>query len=207
MLTWMAGKLFVIIGFLWPRSYRFHIRLLGKLLAGSGTCWIRQGHFLTVLSDACWKGQAACLLRSSNVHAYIIICYYSRLCKIPQLGSFLDCFLVCWDIDSCNWMLDQHSLEKFTRACPTRPRRIRLAVHFACCVTSTWSRCIVVPLLRFLQRRRNSCPSSQSPPMLVSMNVSSQILNRFSREYRKLGNIMEYWFLASQKGKLMISTS
>ena len=88
-------------------------------------------------------------------------------------GVFLGCVRVSWDLlpyaDSWSWILDQLSDEKSTRDCPKRPRRIRLAVHFACCVTRTSSKCRVAPLLRFLQRRRNSCPSSQSPPMLVRM--------------------------------------
>ena len=74
-------------------------------------------------------------------------------------GVFLGCTLACWDlllyVDSLSWMLDQLAVEKSTRDCPKRPRRIRLAVHFACCVTRTSSKCAVAPLLRFLQRRRN----------------------------------------------------
>ena len=71
----VAGKLFEIIGFLWPRSYRFRIRPLEKLLASSGTCWKRQGNFL-ISCGACWKGQAACLLRSFCMHAYIFLSFF-----------------------------------------------------------------------------------------------------------------------------------
>ena len=50
-------------------------------------------------------------------------------------GVFLGSVLFCSDAlpvaDSFNWMLDQLSVEKSTRACPKRPLRTRLAVHFA----------------------------------------------------------------------------
>lgn len=46
---------------------------------------------------------------------------------------------------------------------------MRLAVHFACCVTRTSSKRRAALVLRFLQRRRKSWPSWQRPPMLVKM--------------------------------------
>ena len=53
---------------------------------------------------------------------------------------------------------------------PKRALRNRLAIHFACCVTSTSIRCFVLSGLRFRHRRRNSWPSSQRPPILVRIN-------------------------------------
>ena len=88
-------------------------------------------------------------------------------------GVFFGWVLVCWDAksfaDSFNWMLDLLSVEKSTRDCPKRPRRNRLAVHFACCVTKTSSMCRVAALLRSLQSLKKSWPSSQRPPVLVRM--------------------------------------
>ena len=53
---------------------------------------------------------------------------------------------------------------------PKSDLRILPAIHFECWVTSTSMRCFVFSGLRFLHTRKNSWPSSQSPPMLVKMN-------------------------------------
>ena len=74
------------------------------------------------------------------------------------------------ETSACNLMLDQLGPEKSTRDCPKSPRRMRRAVHLACCVASTSSKRRVPLLLRFLQRRKKSCPSLQRPPMLVKIN-------------------------------------
>ena len=53
------------------------------------------------------------------------------------------------------------------------PKRLllkRLATHRECCVASTSMRCFVFSGLRFRHTRKKSCPSSQSPPILVKMN-------------------------------------
>lgn len=67
-------------------------------------------------------------------------------------------------------MQDQLGVEKSTSDCPKSARRIRLAVHFACCVTRTSSKRRVALLFRFLQRSKTKHGwSRQRPPMLVKM--------------------------------------
>ena len=67
----------------------------------------------------------------------------------------------------CLWSQDSTAVEV---ACPKSDLRIRLATQRECCVTSTSMRCLVFSGLRLRQTRRNSCPSSHNPPMLVKMN-------------------------------------
>ena len=73
----------------------------------------------------------------------------------------------CAEICCCSWSQDSTAEEV---ACPKRALLIRLATQRECCVTSTSMRCFVFSGLRFLHTRKNSWPSSQSPPMLVKMN-------------------------------------
>ena len=53
---------------------------------------------------------------------------------------------------------------------PKSALRILPAIHFECWVASTSTRCFVFSGLRFRHTRKNSWPSSQSPPMLVKIN-------------------------------------
>ena len=83
-------------------------------------------------------------------------------------GVFFGASLSCWDavhlLESLSCMLDQLELEKSTSACPKRPRRTRFAVHFACWVTRTSSKCKVALLFRFLQRRKIRDLHHKAPP-------------------------------------------
>ena len=73
----------------------------------------------------------------------------------------------CEEKSCCLWSHDCTVVEV---ACPKSDLRIRLATQRECCVTSTSMRCLVFSGLRLRQTRRNSCPSSHNPPMLVKMN-------------------------------------
>ena len=73
----------------------------------------------------------------------------------------------CEEICCCSWSQDSTAEEV---ACPKRALLIQLATQRECCVTSTSMRCLVFSGLRLRQTRRNSCPSSHKPPMLVKMN-------------------------------------
>ena len=73
----------------------------------------------------------------------------------------------CEEKCCCLWSHDSTAVEV---ACPKSDLRIRLATQRECCVTSTSMRCLVFSGLRLRQTRRNSCPSSHNPPMLVKMN-------------------------------------
>ena len=128
--------------------------------------------YLFVGSGICWKRQAVWC--SSCIHVYILrftrwhswnkrlvlfsVRYNSCLCKTSQKAQSFQFLLFCsrgWDgdffVESCSWMLGRLGVDKSTRACPKRRRRIRLAAKIS-------SRCTVAPLLRFLHRRRKSWP-------------------------------------------------
>ena len=75
-----------------------------------------------------------------------------------------DCLCTCvclWSHVLGTWGIDV--------ACPKRLLLKRLATHRECWVTSTSIKCLVFSGLRFRHTRKNSCPSSQSPPILVKM--------------------------------------
>ena len=73
----------------------------------------------------------------------------------------------CAETCCCSWSQDSTAEEV---AYPKRAPLIRLATQRECCVTSTSMRCFVFSGLRLRQTRKNSCPSSHKPPMLVKMN-------------------------------------
>ena len=87
---------------------------------------------------------------------------FSRVILPDTLRDCL-CTCVClWSHVLGTWGIDV--------ACPKRLLLKRLATHRECWVTSTSIKCLVFSGLRLRQTLKNSCPSSQSPPILVKMN-------------------------------------
>ena len=90
----------------------------------------------------------------------------------------------CADICCCSWSQDSTAEEV---ACPKRALLIRLATQRECCVTSTSMRCFVFSGLRLRHTRKNSCPSSHKPPMLVKMKGrhDDSVRRRFQKKEKK----------------------
>ena len=103
----------------------------------------------------------------------------------------------CAETCCCSWSQDSTAEEV---ACPKRALLIRLATQRECCVTSTSMRCLVFSGLRLRQTRRNSCPSSHKPPMLVKMNGRhDDSVRRLSRGFFSRGFFWPALYFAGLK--------
>ena len=92
-----------------------------------------------------------------------------EIAEVAFHASLVSC-ADCWDAtaEDVDW--------------PKRALRNRLAIHFACCVTSTSIRCFVLSGHRFRHRRKNSRPSSQRLPILDHTSKNKWDTRRLSEK-------------------------
>ena len=123
-----------------------------------------------------WKISPSCPIRESTLGVSMLLkkaalrrfILPAVLRELLLTGCVLKSVVLvhCSETCCCSWSQDSTAVEV---ACPKRALLIRLATQRECCVTSTSMRCFVFSGLRLRQTRKNSCPSSHKPPMLVKM--------------------------------------